>query len=391
MGGKRLSKKRRQHLQELHASPKAGFKCCPNGLKAQKNKTQKALEEAMQLRAVIERLHQQLSDAEAHLQQVRTDTEQLQAAHQELLGENEALEQLAEDRTQAIQLLQRDKRRLSLALRNEEAAQEEGKEEEACTAHRGRTRTGRKRGQAAQPAGREVEYRVRWFHRLEDTFLGTLNCLKQGLSLVPLPQVPGHDPRRVYLALDSPPDGGGVVRRVRVCYVAPGAAPPGPELCDYWFDQTYCRRFNTFRTWWSPLRSWAWGRHPPALAQAWRAPGRSLSLPGPPTPPAVEVPAARPAAAGTAAPSDRARLSGADADVSGEWPGLSMRCHWAVDNNADAMTTYLVNNPGVRDDAGGVPGLPAALGATGGAGGAPPAAAGTRKAAGAAEGSSSSS
>ncbi|KAL6744643.1 hypothetical protein V8C86DRAFT_3036630, partial [Haematococcus lacustris] len=31
--------------------------------------------------------------------------------------------------------------------------------------------------------------------------------------------------------------------------------------------------------------------------------------------------------------------------VSGEWPGLSMRCHWAVDNNADAMTTYLVNNP----------------------------------------------
>ncbi|KAJ9514582.1 hypothetical protein QJQ45_016330 [Haematococcus lacustris] len=115
MGGKRLSKKQRQQLQKLHASPKAGFKCSPSGLKAQKNKAQ---EEAMELRAQVERLHQQLSDAEAHLQQVRADTEQLQAAHQELLGENEALEQLAEERTHAIQLLQQDKRRLSLALRN---------------------------------------------------------------------------------------------------------------------------------------------------------------------------------------------------------------------------------------------------------------------------------
>ncbi|KAJ9534322.1 hypothetical protein QJQ45_007012 [Haematococcus lacustris] len=105
MRGKRLSKKKRQHLQELNASPKAGFKCCPNGLKAQKKKAQ---DEATELRAQVERLHQQLSDAEAHLQQVRADTEQLQAAHQELLGENEALEQLAEERTHAILLLQRD-------------------------------------------------------------------------------------------------------------------------------------------------------------------------------------------------------------------------------------------------------------------------------------------
>ncbi|KAJ9516800.1 hypothetical protein QJQ45_027207, partial [Haematococcus lacustris] len=78
----------------------------------------KARDEATELRAQVERLHQQLSDAEAHLQQVRADTEQLQAAHQELVGETEALEQLAEQRTHAIQLLQQDKRRLSLALRN---------------------------------------------------------------------------------------------------------------------------------------------------------------------------------------------------------------------------------------------------------------------------------
>ncbi|KAJ9522211.1 hypothetical protein QJQ45_008035 [Haematococcus lacustris] len=70
------------------------------------------------LLGTVERLHQQLGDAEAHLQQVRADTKQLQAAHRELLGENEALEQLAEERTHAILLLQRDKRRLSLALRN---------------------------------------------------------------------------------------------------------------------------------------------------------------------------------------------------------------------------------------------------------------------------------
>ncbi|KAJ9510920.1 hypothetical protein QJQ45_027854 [Haematococcus lacustris] len=102
MRDKRLSKKKRQHLQELNASPKAGFKCCPNGLKAQKKKAQ---DEATELRAQVERLHQQLSDAEAHLQQVRADTKQLQAAHQELLGENEALKQLAEERTHAILLL----------------------------------------------------------------------------------------------------------------------------------------------------------------------------------------------------------------------------------------------------------------------------------------------
>ncbi|KAJ9530502.1 hypothetical protein QJQ45_012473 [Haematococcus lacustris] len=115
MGGKRLSKKQRQQLQELHASPKAGFKCSPSGLKAQ---VKKAQDDATELRAQVERLHQQLSDAEAHLQQVRADTKQLQAALRELLGENEALEQLAEERTHAILLLQRDKRRLSLALRN---------------------------------------------------------------------------------------------------------------------------------------------------------------------------------------------------------------------------------------------------------------------------------
>ncbi|KAL6755045.1 hypothetical protein V8C86DRAFT_3099682 [Haematococcus lacustris] len=105
MVGKRLSKKKRQHLQKLHASPKAGFKCCPSGLKAQ---VKKAQDDATELGAQVERLHQLLSDAEAHLQQVRADTKQLQAAHQELLGENEALEQLAEERTHAILLLQRD-------------------------------------------------------------------------------------------------------------------------------------------------------------------------------------------------------------------------------------------------------------------------------------------
>ncbi|KAL6747761.1 hypothetical protein V8C86DRAFT_3116499 [Haematococcus lacustris] len=72
----------------------------------------------MGLRAEIARLHQQLSDAGATLQQVQADMEQLQAAKQELQGENESLEQLAEERTHAIQLLQQDKRRLSLALRN---------------------------------------------------------------------------------------------------------------------------------------------------------------------------------------------------------------------------------------------------------------------------------
>ncbi|KAL6762657.1 hypothetical protein V8C86DRAFT_3130585 [Haematococcus lacustris] len=115
MRGKRLSKKKRQHLQELNASPKAGFKCCPNGLKAQKKKAQV---EAMKLRAQVEQLHQQLGDAVADYQLLQADMEQLQAAHQEVQGENESLEQLAEERTHAIQMLQQDKRRLSLALRN---------------------------------------------------------------------------------------------------------------------------------------------------------------------------------------------------------------------------------------------------------------------------------
>ncbi|KAJ9533738.1 hypothetical protein QJQ45_026804 [Haematococcus lacustris] len=113
--GKRLSKKKRQQLKELHASPKAGFECSPNGLKAQINK---ARDEVLELRAQLERLHQQLDDAMADFQQVQADMEQLQAAHQEVQGDNVSLEQVAEERTHAIQLLQQDKRRLSLALRN---------------------------------------------------------------------------------------------------------------------------------------------------------------------------------------------------------------------------------------------------------------------------------
>ncbi|KAL6762280.1 hypothetical protein V8C86DRAFT_3130865 [Haematococcus lacustris] len=80
MGGKRPSKTRRQSLQELNASPKAGFKCTPNGLKSQRNKAQV---EAMKLRAQVEQLHQQLGDAVADYQLLQADMEQLQAAHQE--------------------------------------------------------------------------------------------------------------------------------------------------------------------------------------------------------------------------------------------------------------------------------------------------------------------
>ncbi|KAL6749530.1 hypothetical protein V8C86DRAFT_3145171 [Haematococcus lacustris] len=78
----------------------------------------KAQGETMQLWAEVERLHQQLDDVMADFQQVQADMEQLQAAHQEVQGENKSLEQLAEERTHAIQLLEQDKRRLSLALRN---------------------------------------------------------------------------------------------------------------------------------------------------------------------------------------------------------------------------------------------------------------------------------
>ncbi|KAL6745911.1 hypothetical protein V8C86DRAFT_3122173 [Haematococcus lacustris] len=60
-------------------------------MKAERNK-------AMELWAEVERLHQQLSDALADLRQ---------AAHQELQGESESLEQLAEERTHALQLLRR--------------------------------------------------------------------------------------------------------------------------------------------------------------------------------------------------------------------------------------------------------------------------------------------
>ncbi|KAJ9525463.1 hypothetical protein QJQ45_003137 [Haematococcus lacustris] len=98
MGGKRTSPKQRLHLQKLHASPKAGFKCCPSGLKAQMKKAQG---ETMQLRAEVERLHQQLDDAMADFQQVQADMEQLQAAHQEVQGDNVSLEQLAEERNAA--------------------------------------------------------------------------------------------------------------------------------------------------------------------------------------------------------------------------------------------------------------------------------------------------
>ncbi|KAL6750185.1 hypothetical protein V8C86DRAFT_2818425 [Haematococcus lacustris] len=115
MGGKRLSKKKRQQLQKLNASPKAGFKCCPSGLKAEMNKAQN---DAMLLRAQDEQLHQLLSDAVTSYQLLQADMEQLQAEQQELQGENESLEQQVEERIHAIQLLQRDKRRLSYELRN---------------------------------------------------------------------------------------------------------------------------------------------------------------------------------------------------------------------------------------------------------------------------------
>ncbi|KAJ9514710.1 hypothetical protein QJQ45_028411, partial [Haematococcus lacustris] len=80
MGGKRL--------QKLNASPKAGFKCCPSGLIAQ---TKKAQNDAMVLRAQVEQLHQQLSDAVANYQLLQADMEQLQAAQREVQGENESL------------------------------------------------------------------------------------------------------------------------------------------------------------------------------------------------------------------------------------------------------------------------------------------------------------
>ncbi|KAJ9509443.1 hypothetical protein QJQ45_001893 [Haematococcus lacustris] len=115
MGGKRPSKKLRQHLQELNASPKAGFECSPSGLRAQMKKAQG---ETMQLRANVERLHQQLSDTMADFQQVQADMEQLQAEHQEVQGENESLQQQVEERTHSHQLLHHDQRRLFLALRN---------------------------------------------------------------------------------------------------------------------------------------------------------------------------------------------------------------------------------------------------------------------------------
>ncbi|KAL6754289.1 hypothetical protein V8C86DRAFT_2706978, partial [Haematococcus lacustris] len=81
MGGKRLSKKKCQQLQKLNASPKAGFKCSPNGLKAQMNKAQN---DAMVLRAQVEQLHQHLSDAVTSYQLLQADMEQLQAEQREL-------------------------------------------------------------------------------------------------------------------------------------------------------------------------------------------------------------------------------------------------------------------------------------------------------------------
>ncbi|KAJ9512221.1 hypothetical protein QJQ45_012774 [Haematococcus lacustris] len=78
----------------------------------------KAQDDAMDLLAQGERLHQQLSDAVAGYQLLQADMEQVQAARQELQGENEALDQQAEEHNHAIQLLQRDKRQLSHELRN---------------------------------------------------------------------------------------------------------------------------------------------------------------------------------------------------------------------------------------------------------------------------------
>ncbi|KAJ9520417.1 hypothetical protein QJQ45_000177 [Haematococcus lacustris] len=115
MGGKRPSKTRRQSLQELNASPKAGYKCSPNGLKAQRNKAEVG---AIKLRSQVEQLHQHLSDAVTSYQLLQADMEQLQVEQQEMQYENESLEQQVEERTHAIQLLQRDKRRLSYELRN---------------------------------------------------------------------------------------------------------------------------------------------------------------------------------------------------------------------------------------------------------------------------------
>ncbi|KAL6762211.1 hypothetical protein V8C86DRAFT_3087522 [Haematococcus lacustris] len=108
VGGKRLCKKKRQQKRQQ-------FKRNPNSLKAQMIKAQ---DEAMQLRAQVERLHQQLSDAVADLQHVREVMEQLQAAKHELQEKNVSLEQQLEERTHALQLLQRDQRRLSHELCN---------------------------------------------------------------------------------------------------------------------------------------------------------------------------------------------------------------------------------------------------------------------------------
>ncbi|KAJ9510229.1 hypothetical protein QJQ45_015708 [Haematococcus lacustris] len=74
----------------------------------------------------VEQLHQQLGDAVADYQLLQADMEQLQAAHQEVQGENVSLEQLAEERTHAIQLLEQDKRRLSLAIRNVRRCRQRG-------------------------------------------------------------------------------------------------------------------------------------------------------------------------------------------------------------------------------------------------------------------------
>ncbi|KAL6749568.1 hypothetical protein V8C86DRAFT_2842864 [Haematococcus lacustris] len=122
MGGKRPSKTRRQSLQELNASPKAGFKCCPNGLKAQRNKAQV---EAMKLRAQVEQLHQQLGDAVADYQLLQADMEQLQADMEQLQADMEQLQADMEQLQADMEQLQADMEQLQADMEQLQADMEQ--------------------------------------------------------------------------------------------------------------------------------------------------------------------------------------------------------------------------------------------------------------------------
>ncbi|BDA50272.1 probable DNA (cytosine-5)-methyltransferase 3 [Coccomyxa sp. Obi] len=61
------------------------------------------------------------------------------------------------------------------------------------------------------------------------------------------------DKRRLFLASDHDNKGyvtlntvGSIERKVKVKQIAPGAAPPPEEECDFWYDQEHDRRFFTF-------------------------------------------------------------------------------------------------------------------------------------------------